>query len=110
MSRAHDEAAGAVGNTVAAGVATGAGRRPGRRPGGRLDRRQVGTSPVVIAVIACAATVLANLDLFVVNVGLPDIGRGLHDLRRRGRRDAASPASQARRPVSPIIKETESRS
>jgi EmrB/QacA subfamily drug resistance transporter len=56
-------------------VAAAADRRTDR---GR-DRRERGTSPVVIAVIACAATVLANLDLFVVNVGLPDIGRGLHD-------------------------------
>jgi len=35
----------------------------------------------VVAIIVCAGTILANLDLFVVNVGLPDIGRGLHDTR-----------------------------
>lgn len=41
--------------------------------------RPGGTRPAVVAIIVCASTVLANLDLLVVNVGLPDIGRGLHD-------------------------------
>src|SRR5690242_9540610 len=42
-------------------------------------RGQPRATPRVILVIVCAGIVLANLDLFVVNVALPDIGRGLHD-------------------------------
>jgi EmrB/QacA subfamily drug resistance transporter len=61
MSRPIDETA------VIAGPAGSAGRA----------RRRV--TPTVILVIVCAGIILANLDLFVVNVALPDIGRGLHD-------------------------------
>ncbi len=36
------------------------------------------TSPTVVLVIVCTAAVLASLDLFIVNVALPQIGRDLH--------------------------------
>src|SRR6059058_13488 len=35
-------------------------------------------SPKLVLVIVCAGVVLASLDLFIVNVALPDIARDLH--------------------------------
>ncbi len=35
-------------------------------------------SPALVLVIVCAGVVLASLDLFIVNVALPDMGRDLH--------------------------------
>ncbi len=42
-----------------------------------LDRRGDASSRLVL-VIVCAGVVLASLDLFIVNVALPDIARDLH--------------------------------
>lgn len=36
------------------------------------------SSPNLVLVIVCAGVVLASLDLFIVNVGLPQIGRDFH--------------------------------
>jgi MFS family permease len=36
-------------------------------------------SPSLIVAIACAGMVLANVDLYVVNLALPNIGHSLHD-------------------------------
>jgi MFS family permease len=36
-------------------------------------------SPNQVLAIVCVATCLANLDLFVVNVGLPNIARDFHN-------------------------------
>ena len=36
------------------------------------------TSPAVVLAIVCAGVALASLDLFIVNVALPQIGRDLH--------------------------------
>lgn len=44
---------------------------PGPRP-------KTGASPQLVLVIVCAGVVLASLDLFIVNVALPQIGRDLH--------------------------------
>src|SRR5215475_828789 len=35
-------------------------------------------SPQLVLVIVCAAVVLASLDLFIVNVALPQMGRDFH--------------------------------
>ena len=45
-----------------------------------LERRPPGegTSPAVVLTIVCAGVVLASLDLFIVNVALPQIGRDFH--------------------------------
>jgi EmrB/QacA subfamily drug resistance transporter len=48
-----------------------------RRPGIRLGRR-ADASPKLVMVIVCAGVVLASLDLFIVNIALPDIARDLH--------------------------------
>jgi EmrB/QacA subfamily drug resistance transporter len=44
-----------------------------------IDRRSIvrpiGTSPTQVLAIVCVGIVLANLDLFIVNVGLPNIAR-----------------------------------
>src|ERR1700744_5131739 len=40
--------------------------------------RRADASPILVLVIVCAGVVLASLDLFVVNVALPDIARDLH--------------------------------
>jgi EmrB/QacA subfamily drug resistance transporter len=40
--------------------------------------RRADASPMLVLVIVCAGVVLASLDLFVVNVALPDIARDLH--------------------------------
>ena len=37
------------------------------------------TRPGQILAIVCAGVVLANLDLFIVNVALPNIGQELND-------------------------------
>ena len=41
-------------------------------------RRRADASPALVLVIVCAGVVLASLDLFIVNVALPDIARDLH--------------------------------
>src|ERR1700761_5836752 len=41
-------------------------------------RRRADASPAMVLVIVCAGVVLASLDLFIVNVALPDIARDLH--------------------------------
>jgi EmrB/QacA subfamily drug resistance transporter len=41
-------------------------------------RRRADASPTLVMVIVCAGVVLASLDLFIVNVALPDIARDLH--------------------------------
>ncbi len=44
----------------------------------QLPRRRADASPTLVMVIVCAGVVLASLDLFIVNVALPDIARDLH--------------------------------
>jgi EmrB/QacA subfamily drug resistance transporter len=44
-----------------------------------VSRRRSTTSPSQVLAIVCVGIVLANLDLFVVNVGLPNIGRDFKD-------------------------------
>jgi EmrB/QacA subfamily drug resistance transporter len=44
----------------------------------QLPRRRADASPTLVLVIVCAGVVLASLDLFIVNVALPDIARDLH--------------------------------
>ncbi len=44
----------------------------------RLLHRRADASPALVLVIVCAGVVLASLDLFIVNVALPDMGRDLH--------------------------------
>ncbi len=41
-------------------------------------RRRADASPRVVLVIVCAGVVLASLDLFIVNVALPQMARDLH--------------------------------
>ncbi|HEX3977205.1 MAG TPA: MFS transporter [Solirubrobacteraceae bacterium] len=41
--------------------------------------RRADASPLLVMVIVCAGVVLASLDLFIVNVALPDIARDLHE-------------------------------
>jgi EmrB/QacA subfamily drug resistance transporter len=41
--------------------------------------RRADASPLLVLVIVCAGVVLASLDLFIVNVALPDIARDLHE-------------------------------
>jgi EmrB/QacA subfamily drug resistance transporter len=43
----------------------------------QLERR-ADASPQLVLVIVCAAVVLASLDLFIVNVALPQMGRDFH--------------------------------
>ena len=43
-----------------------------------LPTRRADASPLLVLVIVCAGVVLASLDLFIVNVALPDIARDLH--------------------------------
>ena len=43
-----------------------------------LPHRRADASTTMVLVIVCAGIVLANLDLFIVNVALPDIGHDLH--------------------------------
>jgi EmrB/QacA subfamily drug resistance transporter len=40
--------------------------------------RRAGASPQLVLMIVCAGVVLASLDLFIVNVALPQIGRDFH--------------------------------
>jgi MFS family permease len=47
-----------------------------RRIGGLGSRRDA--SPALVLTIVCAGVVLASLDLFIVNVALPQIGRDFH--------------------------------
>ncbi|HEX5192414.1 MAG TPA: MFS transporter [Solirubrobacteraceae bacterium] len=44
----------------------------------KLLQRRADASPAMVLVIVCAGVVLASLDLFIVNVALPDIARDLH--------------------------------
>ena len=43
-----------------------------------LPHRRADASPTAVLVIVCAGVVLASLDLFIVNVALPDMARDLH--------------------------------
>ncbi len=43
----------------------------------KLPTRRADASPAMVLVIVCAGVVLASLDLFIVNVALPDIARDL---------------------------------
>ena len=60
------------------------GQRPVRRP--RLLTARGDASPQQVLLIVCAGVVLASLDLFIVNVALPQIGRDFH-LRAGGLSD-----------------------
>src|SRR6202012_2702110 len=44
----------------------------------KLPQRRADASPAMVLVIVCAGVVLASLDLFIVNVALPDMARDLH--------------------------------
>ena len=44
----------------------------------QLPARRGDASPTQVLLIVCAGVVLASLDLFIVNVALPDIARDLH--------------------------------
>ncbi|HET8979673.1 MAG TPA: MFS transporter [Solirubrobacteraceae bacterium] len=44
----------------------------------QLSARRGDASPALVLAIVCAGVILASLDLFVVNVALPDIARDLH--------------------------------
>ncbi len=44
----------------------------------RLLHRRADASPTLVLVIVCAGVVLASLDLFIVNVALPDVAHDLH--------------------------------
>jgi EmrB/QacA subfamily drug resistance transporter len=46
--------------------------------GPQLDAPVRSASPQLVLVIVCAGVVLASLDLFIVNVALPQIGRDFH--------------------------------
>jgi EmrB/QacA subfamily drug resistance transporter len=41
--------------------------------------RRADATPTLVLVIVCAGVVLASLDLFIVNVALPDLARDLHE-------------------------------
>src|SRR5437588_11998080 len=58
------------------------GRLPDSARSGRASSRRDASSGLVL-VIVCAGVVLASLDLFIVNVALPQMGRDFH-LRRAG--------------------------
>ncbi len=45
----------------------------------QISRRRADASPQLVLAIVCAGVVLASLDLFVVNVALPQIARDLHE-------------------------------
>ena len=45
----------------------------------QITRRRADASPQLVLTIVCAGVVLASLDLFVVNVALPQIARDLHE-------------------------------
>src|SRR5579871_6399008 len=47
----------------------------------RAGRSRADASPAIVLAIVCAGVVLASLDLFIVNVALPQIG---HDFHLRG--------------------------
>ncbi len=58
-------------------MALSAHRSPGKQAGFHAERpREV--SPRLTLVVVCAGVVLASLDLFIVNVALPQMGRDLH--------------------------------
>jgi EmrB/QacA subfamily drug resistance transporter len=44
----------------------------------QIRSRRADGSPALVLIIVCAGVVLASLDLFIVNVALPDIARNLH--------------------------------
>src|SRR5436305_1882564 len=41
-------------------------------------RRRADATPALVSVIVCAGVVLASLDLFIVNVALPQMAKDLH--------------------------------
>ncbi|MFL5864666.1 MAG: MFS transporter [Solirubrobacteraceae bacterium] len=45
----------------------------------QTSTRRADASPTLVLVIVCAGVVLASLDLFIVNVALPDIAHDLHE-------------------------------
>src|ERR1700756_5738435 len=45
----------------------------------QTSTRRADASPKLVLVIVCAGVVLASLDLFIVNVALPDIAKDLHE-------------------------------
>ena len=45
----------------------------------QISKRRADASPMLVLTIVCAGVVLASLDLFVVNVALPQIARDLHE-------------------------------
>jgi MFS family permease len=45
----------------------------------RLLTRRADASSTAVLIIVCSGVVLASLDLFIVNVALPPIGRDLHE-------------------------------
>ena len=45
----------------------------------QITKRRADASPKLVLTIVCAGVVLASLDLFVVNVALPQIARDLHE-------------------------------
>jgi EmrB/QacA subfamily drug resistance transporter len=45
----------------------------------QISRRRADASPKLVLTIVCAGVVLASLDLFVVNVALPQIAHDLHE-------------------------------
>jgi EmrB/QacA subfamily drug resistance transporter len=45
----------------------------------QIAKRRADASPTMVLTIVCAGVVLASLDLFVVNVALPQIARDLHE-------------------------------
>ncbi|MDB5816467.1 MAG: transporter [Rhizobacter sp.] len=47
--------------------------------GNRRDRLRATTSPNQVLAIVCVGIILANLDLFIVNVGIPNIAHDLHN-------------------------------
>jgi EmrB/QacA subfamily drug resistance transporter len=53
--------------------------KAGLEPGRRGSWRRGDAPPALVLVIVCAGVVLASLDLFIVNVALPDIARDLHE-------------------------------
>ena len=48
------------------------------RPSSICVRRRADASPRLVSVIVCAGVVLASLDLFIVNVALPQMAKDLH--------------------------------
>src|SRR2546423_1641937 len=49
-----------------------------RFPDAHAVRNRSDASPPLVLLIVCAGVILASLDLFIVNVALPQIGRDFH--------------------------------